>query len=111
MTRMPKGGDIHHHFSGTIYVETYLDWIKEKGWFIDSCQLTIATTASAVDENCDALTVDELLNNDERYRKLLTIWSDKDFDNHYHEQPAPDTNFLAHLGTLGLSLINIPTKA
>jgi len=25
ITAMPKGGDVHHHYSGSIYVETYLD--------------------------------------------------------------------------------------
>jgi len=110
MTRMPKGGDIHHHFSGTIYVETYLDWIKEKGWFIDECKLKIIQSADMATENCDALTVDELLNNDERYRKLLTIWSDKDFDNHFHEQPAPDTNFFSTFGYFGAISDQYPNK-
>lgn len=98
MTRMPKGGDIHHHFSGTIYVETYLDWMKDKNWFIDSCKLTIAQTQADVSEGCRALTVDELLNDGEKYRRLLSTWSDKDFNNHYHEQPAPDTNFFSTFG-------------
>ena len=98
MTRMPKGGDIHHHFSGTIYVETYLDWVAKKGWFINSCDLTIAKTTAEVKQPCSAFTIDELRNNFERYRKLLTLWSDKDFSNHYHEQPAPDTNFFSTFG-------------
>ena len=25
MTMMPKGGDIHHHYTGALYAETYLD--------------------------------------------------------------------------------------
>ena len=98
MTRMPKGGDIHHHFSGTIYVETYLDWVAKKRWFINSCNLKIAKTTTEVKQPCNALTIDELRNNFERYRKLLTLWSDKDFSNHYHEQPAPDTNFFSTFG-------------
>jgi adenosine deaminase/adenosine deaminase CECR1 len=27
---LPKGGDIHHHYSGAIYAETYLDWVGKK---------------------------------------------------------------------------------
>ncbi len=27
-TNMPKGGDLHHHYSGSIYAETYLEWVK-----------------------------------------------------------------------------------
>jgi len=30
-TKMPKGGDIHHHFDGSIYAETYLEWVDKKG--------------------------------------------------------------------------------
>ncbi len=93
LTRMPKGGDIHHHYSGTIYAETYLDWVKEKGWYIDSCSLTITKSSDASAENCKALTVDALLREDKLYRQLLTLWSDKDYDNHFHEQVPPDSNF------------------
>ena len=39
--KMPKGGDIHHHFYGSIYAETYLEWVSKKGWKIDTCTLKI----------------------------------------------------------------------
>lgn len=93
LTRMPKGGDIHHHYSGTIYAETYLDWVKEKGWQINACTFTIITDGKAPDGDCRALTVDALLKEDKLYRKLLTFWSDKDYGNHFHEQVPPDSNF------------------
>jgi len=97
-TQMPKGGDLHHHYSGTIYAETYLDWVKAKSWFIDQCTLKIVKTDSDETKACPALTVDELLKNNASYRKLLTLWSDKDYDNHFHEQPAPDTSFFNTFG-------------
>ena len=43
VTLMPKGGDIHHHFSGAIYAETYLDWVQEDGHFIHSTTFQIHT--------------------------------------------------------------------
>ncbi|MCY7295394.1 adenosine deaminase [Alteromonas sp. a30] len=101
LTRMPKGGDLHHHYSGTIYAETYLDWVKEKGWHIDSCNFKIITDASKADPKCQTLTVDELLKQDPLYRKLLTLWSDKDFSNHFHEQVPPDSNFFNTFGYFG----------
>lgn len=92
--QMPKGGDIHHHYSGTIYAETYLDWVKANNWFIDSSTLKIVKEAKRKQgEGSDLLTVDQLIANDALYRKLLTLWSDKDFSNHYHLQPPPDKNF------------------
>lgn len=95
-TQMPKGGDLHHHYSGSIYVETYLEWVKEKQWFIDTCTFKIIKTKG--NEPCKSLTVDELMANDTLYRKLLTLWSDKDFSNHSHEQLPPDSNFFNTFG-------------
>jgi len=97
-TQMPKGGDLHHHYSGTIYAETYLDWVKAKGWFIDQCSLKIVKTNSESTKACPALTIDDLMKNNAAFRKLLTLWSDKDYDNHFHNQPAPDTNFFNTFG-------------
>src|ERR1035437_316705 len=36
LSQMPKGGDIHHHYSGAIYAETYLDWVAAKNLHIDT---------------------------------------------------------------------------
>jgi adenosine deaminase len=92
-TQMPKGGDIHHHYSGSVYAETYIDWVGLKNWSINSCTSTIVTVNPVTTGDCPDLTVPELLKNDTAYRKLLTLWSDKDYANHFHNQPAPDTNF------------------
>lgn len=98
-TRMPKGGDIHHHYTGSIYAETYLDWVAKKAWFIDSCTLKIVTEKEQ--SKCTALTVDQLMSDDRLYRKLLSLWSDKDYKNHFHEQPPPDSNFFSTFGYFG----------
>ncbi|NOX15029.1 MAG: adenosine deaminase [Epsilonproteobacteria bacterium] len=91
LTQMPKGGDLHHHFSGSIYAETYLDWISKKGWYIDKCTLHIVKDKNG--GKCELLTPAQVLQDNLVYRKLLSAWSDKDFKNHYHEQAAPDANF------------------
>lgn len=95
-TQMPKGGDLHHHYSGSLYVETYLEWVKKKQWWIDTCTFKIIKTKD--NETCKSVTVDELIANDTLYRKLLTLWSDKDFSNHSHEQLPPDSNFFNTFG-------------
>lgn len=92
LTKMPKGGDLHHHYSGTVYAETFLDWVGDKGWYIDSCTLRITKTR-VQDKDCPSLSSQEVYQNDMVFRQLLQLWSDKDFANHYHEQPAPDTQF------------------
>jgi len=96
-TKMPKGGDLHHHYSGSIYVETYLEWVKAKNWFIDTCTFNIVKT-KAGETTCKILTVDQLFADNTLYRKLLTLWSDKDFANHSHEQLPPDSNFFNTFG-------------
>jgi len=40
--RMPKGGDLHHHFSGSIYTEYYVDQIEKWDYWIDPSSLQVA---------------------------------------------------------------------
>jgi hypothetical protein len=44
---MPKGGDLHHHLSGAIYAETYLDWAKTEGHYCIGANLALATDCGA----------------------------------------------------------------
>ena len=90
-TKMPKGGDIHHHYDGSIYAETYLEWVGKKGWYIDKCTLRIVKEAKGT--GCELLTPKQLMNDSGLYQKLLMLWSNKDYGNHYHNQPPPDSNF------------------
>ncbi len=100
---LPKGGDLHHHFSGSIYVENYLDWIKERDFCIFRItdaklrieQYRVSTNPKALSseqkQNC--LSVDEVLKDNLFYRNLLMTWSSKDYSNHFHFQTPPDKHF------------------
>ena len=85
---MPKGGDIHHHYSGAIYVETYLDWVAAEGYFINRSTYTIATKASP-----QTISVAELRADTLTYQTLLSRWSDKDFGYYLRTQMPPDEQF------------------
>lgn len=98
-TRMPKGGDIHHHYTGSIYAETYLDWVEKEGWWIDPCTLKIVKKKAK--GSCASLTVSELIADNTLYRKLLSSWSDMDYRDHFHNQPPPDSNFFNTFGYFG----------
>lgn len=87
-SKMPKGGDIHHHYSGSIYTETYLDWVEDAGYWIDKNTLKISKLKTS-----SSISIEQLRSDTELYRKLLTLWSDKDYQNHYHPQLPPDANF------------------
>ena len=101
-TRMPKGADLHHHYSGSIYAEQYLEWIDKQGWCVDmntymiesdSAKVAAARIPPSPPAKISCLTGAEFVANDTAYRELLQRWSAKDFDNHGAVQPPPDQRF------------------
>ena len=90
-TQMPKGGDLHHHYSGALYAETYLDWAGKKG-------LRINTDSWRLDTNRSDITIDSLKRNTALYRKVLEVWSDEDFSDNFHLQEPPDQHFFNTFG-------------
>jgi adenosine deaminase len=42
MLRMPKGGDLHHHLTGAVYAESYIDYAVEDGDCIDTATFGFA---------------------------------------------------------------------
>jgi adenosine deaminase len=104
-TRMPKGGDLHHHYAGAIYAEQYLAWVDQQGFCVDKNSYRIETDpAVAAAERALAvaarrcLSAREVLADDFVYRELLQRWSSKDFANHGAIQPAPDRQFFETFG-------------
>ncbi len=123
MTLMPKGGDIHHHYSGSLYAETFLDWVKEKGlcvWKQDNPQrkgafkFTIESRPEELPEDAkpNCLKVEDILDssNNAFYHQLLLTWSDKDFSNHSHQQPPPDQQFFDTFFYIGAISAAYPDK-
>ena len=100
---MPKGADLHHHFSGAIYAETYLEWAKERGYCIYSTnqkedgifKYNVVTKPSELTERqkTACLSVDTVQSDNQLYRDLLKTWSSKDYDNYYHLESPPDKHF------------------
>jgi hypothetical protein len=41
LARMPKGGDLHHHLTGAVYAESYIDYAVADGDCIDHLSLRI----------------------------------------------------------------------
>ncbi len=90
--QLPKGGDIHHHYSGALYAETYLDWVEKKGLCVDRTTYKIEFKTPPP-PGTDCLTIERVRADDAFYRQLLMRWSDKDFANHFHDTLAPDQQF------------------
>ncbi len=102
MHMLPKGGDLHNHYTGALYVETYLDWVDQQKYCIYSNTLRIETqppVTQAAGNPC--LSGAEIRANNDLYRALLMRWSDKDYYNHSHEVPPPDKQFFDTFGYFG----------
>jgi adenosine deaminase len=106
--QMPKGGDLHHHYSGSIYAEQYVDWVDKQGFCVYKTTYRIETNKQAVARERDkpaaersCLSTGEILADDYTYRELLQRWSSKDFDNHGAIQPPPDRQFFQTFGFFG----------
>ena len=59
------------------------------------------------------MSVEDIISDNSLYRKLLTLWSDKDFKNHSHDQPPPDLNFFStfeYFGTVSNEYYNTGFK-
>lgn len=94
-TQMPKGGDLHHHYSGSIYAEHYLDFLQQEGYCIDKATLAIVTRDK---DKRPCLSKPDLMLDDVTYRELLQRWSAKDFHNHGALQAPPDAHFFRTFG-------------
>ena len=51
--RMPKGGDLHHHFSGSVYPETYIDVMVERNFWLNTHTFEIAPPSESVPSDAD----------------------------------------------------------
>ena len=107
-SRMPKGGDLHHHYSGALYAEQYLDFLDRQGYCVNKHSYRIETSQAVIEAErakpaaqLVCLKGSEVLADDATYRELLQRWSSKDFTNHGALQPPPDRQFFQTFGFFG----------
>jgi len=91
-TMFPKGGDLHHHYSGAIYAEQYLEWVDKQHYCINRNTFMIETDAKPIDHTV-CMTGADVMNNNAVLTDLLQHWSVKDFYNHSAVQSPPDRQF------------------
>ncbi|NRR31737.1 adenosine deaminase [Oxalobacteraceae bacterium] len=96
-TLMPKGGDLHHHYSGAIYAEQFLEWVDKQNYCVDSTALTIQAMPPAG----ACVSGASVMNNNALLAQVLQRWSDKDFYNHGALQSPPDRQFFDTFGYFG----------
>jgi adenosine deaminase len=107
-SQMPKGGDLHHHYSGAIYAEQYLEFLDQQGLCVNKLSYRIETDKAVIEaerarpaaqRNC--LSANEVYADDFTWRELLQRWSTKDFYNHAALQAPPDRAFFQTFGYFG----------
>ena len=107
-TQMPKGGDLHHHYSGSVYAETYAGFVDKQGFCINTRTYRIETDKAVVaserakpqaERSCRSGA--EVRADEDTWREVVKRWSNKDFDNHVNLQPAPDQRFFQTFGYFG----------
>src|SRR5580700_5854293 len=43
-SQMPKGGDLHNHYSGSVYAETYISYVVQQDYAINTNTLEVKTS-------------------------------------------------------------------
>ena len=71
LRRMPKGGDLHNHLSGTIYAESYIKWAAEQSLCINQTTMSFATC----DQSPNQVPASTALTNGVLYRELIDAMS------------------------------------
>jgi len=108
LTMMPKGGDLHHHYSGAIYAEQYLEWVDKQGYCVNKTNFRIVTEKPAIEAERakpaslrSCVSGADLVADNSTYRQLLQKWSSLDFYNHGADQAPPDQTFFDTFGYFG----------
>jgi hypothetical protein len=77
LTRMPKGGDLHHHLTGAVYAESYIDYAVEDGDCIDRASLRIV--APPCDPERGTVPATQALDDFVFRNRVIDAWSIRDF--------------------------------
>src|SRR4051812_22167336 len=76
---MPKGGDLHNHFSGSIYAETYISYVADNDYYIDTNNLKVDTFKNNSD--CFRFShLDKMKMLGTIKQRLIQKWSVKDYN-------------------------------
>lgn len=97
--QMPKGADLHHHFTGSVYAETYTDNLEaENGWVNTETLIVSLEEPEEISDNWKNV---ETLKAERRWgeieEQLIQLWSVKDF---HHHSPS-DQHFFDSFGYFG----------
>jgi adenosine deaminase/adenosine deaminase CECR1 len=103
--KLPKGADLHHHYSGSVYAETYLEYIEKNNLWINRNSYAIADSQAPKNERSEWSTVNSLKEDgywSEIRVRLIESWSKLYFN---YISNASDEHFFSTF-----EKFNVPAK-
>ncbi len=99
---MPKGGDLHHHYSGSVYAESYIDYVFKKNLYVNEETLQLSRDISNLPTNLQAdwKKISDVKEPDKLKLKLLRAWSTRDF---VKGAQSPDEHFFSTFSGFGVA--------
>ena len=102
ISQMPKGGDLHNHYSGAIYAETYFDWAIKNDFWLNTETLQVSADGNKGNEWTKFSVLAKIGQLSNYRERLLQLWSMKNYNGNDGEQ-----HFFATFGLFSpLSNIN-----
>ncbi|HEY6292759.1 MAG TPA: adenosine deaminase [Terriglobia bacterium] len=100
LARMPKGGDLHHHLSGSVYAESLIDYAAQDGLCVD---LTLVVLLPPPCESEASHTPASLALTEADFRnRIIDAWSMRNFHPSPEDRSGHD-HFFATFGKFGLA--------
>ncbi|HWB28273.1 MAG TPA: hypothetical protein VG738_22525 [Chitinophagaceae bacterium] len=78
--QMPKGGDLHNHLTGSIYTETYINYVVDNDYYINVKTLDVADKPGSSVDWQRFSTLKQAGQLDTYKQKLIQVWSVKDYN-------------------------------
>jgi hypothetical protein len=106
IAQMPKGGDLHNHFTGAIYAETYVNWVIDRDLCVNLATLEVTEPES--NGNCagdgfskfsTARTTMKGPAFETLKNRLIRFWSTKEYDQVHSD--AREEHFFSTFGNFG----------
>ncbi len=80
-SQMPKGGDLHNHYSGSVYAETYINYVIQQDYVINEQTLQVLTAPPAGSKGWVRFSDINKQGQLSAYKqKLVQKWSVKDYN-------------------------------
>jgi adenosine deaminase/adenosine deaminase CECR1 len=80
-SQMPKGGDLHHHYSGSIYAEPILEYAISENFYLNT-ETMMVSREKLSSENWEQFSTIKSKGELEQYKqKIMHKWSVKDYNN------------------------------